>query len=322
MSDPRPSVLALVGPTASGKTGLALELAAALDAEIVNADSRQVFRGLDIGSAKPSAAEQRAVAHHVIDVVDPDESFHAAAYHRLAIAAIKAIHRRGRRALVVGGTGLYVKVLRGGLFAGPARDPALRAQLEAEEQAVPGSLHRRLTAVDPESAARLHPNDAIRLVRALEVFTATGRSIAELQREHGFGARPYRFHSIALDVPREDLNRRIELRCRAMLDAGFLDEVRHLLGAGYGPDLPALRSVGYREMVAHVRGELSLAEALDRMARATRQLAKRQRTWFRNDPETEWLPPELPHVLRAARTASFGGEAPPRPSRPHRRPDS
>lgn len=301
MNDARPSVLALVGPTASGKTALALELAAALDAEIVNADSRQVYRGLDIGSAKPSAAERRAVAHHVIDVVDPDEAFHAAAYHRLALAAVEDIHRRGRRALVVGGTGLYVKVLRGGLFAGPARDPALRTELEAEERAAPGSLHRRLTAVDPESAARLHPNDAIRLVRALEVFAATGRSIAELQREHGFGARPFRFHSIAIDVSREELNRRIDLRCRAMLDAGFLDEVRRLLEAGYGPELPAMRSVGYREMVAHVRGEISLQDALGQMARATRQLAKRQRTWFRNDPETEWLPPELPRLLRAAR---------------------
>lgn len=301
MTAPRPRVLALVGATAAGKTELALAVARATGAEIVNADSRQVYRGLDIGSAKPTPAERAAVPHHVLDVVDPDASFNAADFHRLATAAIAAIARRGRPALVVGGTGLYVKVLRGGLFAGPPRDPRLRAELEALERNESGALHRRLAAVDPETAARLHANDVIRLVRALEVHERTGRSISELQREHAFGARVFEVRTIAVDVARAELYRRIDARCDAMIAAGLVDEVRGLLAAGHAPELPSLSSVGYRQIAAFLRGAGSLDEARAAMAQATRNLAKRQLTWFRNDPEVAWRPPEAVALLREAR---------------------
>jgi len=302
MSASLPRVVALVGPTATGKTALAIAVARACNAEIVNADSRQVFRGLDIGSAKPSRAEQAAAPHHLIDVVDPDEPFDAAEFHRLALRAIDAISARGRRVLVVGGTGLYVKVLRGGLFAGPKRDPALRARLEAEEDADPGILYQRLRGLDPEAAARIHRNDRVRLVRALEVQTLTGRPISELQREHAFARGAVDMKTIGLEIPRAEIYRRIDARCAEMIAAGLVDEVQRLFAAGYSADLSALSSLGYREIGAFVRGLCSLEQAQADMARATRQFAKRQLTWFRNDPDVEWLPPDAAEVSAAAAT--------------------
>lgn len=285
----RPRVVALVGATATGKTDLALELATACDAEIVNADSRQVYRRLDIGSAKPSPAQLATVPHHLIDVVDPAEPFDVAEFHRLARAAIDAIVGRGRNVLVVGGTGLYVRVLRGGLFAGPKADPALRRRLEAQEEAEPGWLRRRLAEVDPETLRRVHANDLVRLVRAVEVHELTGRSISDWQREHAFSERELDLRVLGLDVPRDEIYRRIGRRCRAMLEAGLLEEVRGLLADGLTPELPALQSPGYREMAAHLAGRCDLPQALADMAQATRRLAKRQLTWFRHDPELTWL---------------------------------
>ena len=307
MSAERPRVVAIVGPTASGKTTLAIEVARALDAEIVNADSRQIYRRLDIGSAKPTPAERAAVAHHLVDVVDPDETFNAADFARLALAAIDDIARRGRRALVVGGTGLYVKALRGGLFAGPPRDAEIRAGLERAENAEPGVLHRRLGEVDPDAARRIHRNDRMRLVRALEVYRVTGRTISALQREHAFAQRRVEMRTLAPHWPREELYARIDARCRAMLDAGFVAEVRGLIDAGYSPDLASLRSLGYREFAAHLRGGMSFEAALAAMQQATRRLAKRQLTWFRNDPETEWLAPDAVTFIAAARGGWTGG---------------
>ncbi|MCX8073768.1 MAG: tRNA (adenosine(37)-N6)-dimethylallyltransferase MiaA [Candidatus Binatia bacterium] len=285
-------IVAIVGPTASGKTALALELAEAFGAEIVNADSRQVYRGLDIGSAKPTVAERQRVPHHVVDVAAPDEPFHCARFLELAEAAIADIRGRGLRVLVVGGTGLYVRVLRGGLFPGPARDPELRAAWMAREVESPGFLHRCLAAVDPVSAARLHPRDHVRLIRALEVYEKTGRPMSWWQAQHRFGTGRYPLVLLGVSVPRAELYRRIDARCRAMVASGLVEEVRRLYAQGYGPELPALQSLGYREIGAYVRAEMGLEEAIAAMARETRRFAKRQLTWFRREPVVEWLPPE------------------------------
>ena len=294
-----PLVLALVGPTASGKTGLALELADRLGAEIVGADSRQVYRRLDIGSAKPAAAERAAVRHHLIDVAEADESFNCARVRALALRAIADIQARGRRVLVVGGTGLYVKVLRHGLAAGPRPDAALRAQLEAEEAAEPGALHRRLAEVDPETATRLHRRDRVRLVRALEVYLLTARPISSWQAGHRFAAGGLDMRVVGLEVEPAEIHRRIEARVEAMLRQGLVEEVRGLLDSGLSPDLPALRSPGYAEIGAHVRGLCSLEEALQRMNQSTRRLAKRQRTWLRGHPPDAWCAPELGALVAA-----------------------
>lgn len=300
MSGVPPRVVAIVGPTASGKTAVAIEVARACGAEIVNADSRQIYRGLDIGSAKPTAAERAAVPHHLLDVVDPDATFSAAEFERAALAAIADITARGRRALVVGGTGLYVKALRGGLFRGPARDDALRVRLVAEEDAEPGCLHRRLAELDPDAAARIHANDRIRLVRAHEVFLLTGRRISELQREHAFASRCVAMCTLAIERPRPELYARIDARCVEMLTSGLVAEVEALLAAGIDPAMTSMRSPGYREIALHLCGGYDLDTALAAMQRATRQLAKRQLTWFRNDPETEWHPPDAPTLVQRA----------------------
>lgn len=293
-----PPVIALVGPTAIGKTDLGIALARRCDAEIINADSRQVYRRLDIGSAKPTSAQQALVRHHLIDVVEPDEPFDCARFRQLALAAIDEITRRGKRVLVVGGTGLYVKALLYGLFEGPARDSALRAALERQEAAHPGSLHQQLATVDPVSAARLHPHDRVRLIRALEVFRLTGRPISAWQSEHAFGGGGFEALVLGLRVPRPALYARIDARCRAMVEAGLAGEIRQLYQSGFDPHLPALCSPGYREIGEFVRGLCDLDTAIERMVRATRRLAKRQLTWFRGDPHVVWSAPDI-HELHA-----------------------
>lgn len=281
-------IVAIVGPTGVGKTALALDLAPRLGAEILNLDSRQVYQGLDIGAAKPTAMERARVPHHLFDVVAPDEHFDCACYRELARAAIAALARRGRRALLVGGTGLYLKALRHGLCGGPPRDPALRAELEASEDAQPGALHARLSAVDPSAARRVHPHDRVRLVRALEVHVITGRPLSAWQAEHGFRTAEFEVRVLGLTLERSVMVARIEARCEAMVADGLVEEVQGLWGQGYGPELPALQSIGYREIGAYLQGRCTREEALAAMARATRQLAKRQLTWFRAVPDLRW----------------------------------
>jgi tRNA dimethylallyltransferase len=287
-----PPVLALVGPTGVGKTAASLALAERLGAEIVNADSRQVYRHLDIGTAKPTAAERARIAHHVFDAVDPDQRFDCARYRQLALAAIADIRGRGQSVLLVGGTGLYVKTLRYGLFPGPSRDAELRAELEAEEDAEPGSLHRKLSQLDPASATRVHPRDRVRLVRALEVQRLTGRPISAWQARHGFRAEEVAMTVLGLSLSRERLRQRIADRCRAMVEAGLIQEIRGLWARGYARDLPVLQTIGYREMGAVAAGEATLEHALEAMVRATCQLAKRQLTWFRSDTTVRWFDAE------------------------------
>jgi tRNA dimethylallyltransferase len=286
------SILALVGPTGTGKTELALQLAHRLDAEIVNCDSRQVYRYLDIGTAKPSAAERAAARHHLFDVVDPDEPFDCARYRVLARAAIAEIRARGRRVVLVGGTGLYLKVLRYGLMPAPPRDAALRERLRALEAAQPGALHAQLQRVDPAAAARLHAHDRARVIRALEVYELTGAPLSARQAAHGFRAPELPCRVVGLHMDRRALYARLDARCAAMIAHGLIDEVRALWQRGYGPELTPLRSIGYREIGAHLRGDCDLPSALAAMQRATRRFAKRQLTWFRADPTVEWIDAE------------------------------
>jgi tRNA dimethylallyltransferase len=306
----RPRIVCLVGPTASGKSALALDVAERIGAEIVSADSRQLYRGLDIGTAKPTAAERAHVPHHCLDLVDADAAFDAARFREAAAAAIERVLGRGRPVLVVGGTGLYVRVLLHGLCPAPPRAPALRAVL-LDRMSARGrpAMHRALATVDPEAARRIGPQDGVRLVRALEVALATGTPLSRWQSRHGFAEAPYDALVIGLTRPTPELDRRIAMRAEAMLGAGFLDEVRRLRVQGLGADAPALRAVGYREMLACLEGRLDEAAALAATVRATRQYAKRQRTWFRREPSIRWRHPEGDRSLVLREIDEFLGAA-------------
>ncbi len=291
--DITPRIVLIVGPTGVGKTEVALALAQRLDAEIVSADSMQVYRYMDIGTAKPTRAQREQCPHHLIDVVDPDGEFNAALFREAALKTIRDVYARGRNVLVAGGTGLYVKALTRGLFAGPARDAALRAELaRAVSEHGVGPLFEPLRRVDPEAAARIHPRDRTRIVRALEVFHGTGKPLSRWQREHGFGDRPFEVLGIGLERPRPELYERLDGRCERMMAEGLLDEVAGLLDRGYAPGLRSMQGVGYRQAVECLMGGLSLPEALSSMQQATRRLAKRQLTWFRAQPDLQWLRPE------------------------------
>ncbi len=286
----RARLIAVVGPTASGKTELGLRLAEASGGEIVSCDSRQVYRGLDIGSAKPTAAELGRARHHLIDVVDPDEAFAAADYCRLARKTIEEITARGRPPIVVGGTGLYLRALLEGLFPGPARDVELRARLMAwADRFGDARVHRLLRRVDQQAAERVRREDRVRLVRALEVFFLTGRPISE---HHALGHDPLRGFAvlqIGLNPGREELRRRVERRTREMVERGLIDEARALLARGYGPELRPLQAIGYRQALQVIAGELDLEQAERQIVAATMQYAKRQMTWFRHHGPVRWF---------------------------------
>ncbi|MEJ5357274.1 MAG: tRNA (adenosine(37)-N6)-dimethylallyltransferase MiaA [Desulfobacterales bacterium] len=310
-----PFVVVLCGPTAAGKTAVGIRLARELDGEIVSADALQVYRRLNLGTAKPTPEERALVAHHLIDVVEPDEPFDAARYVALARPAVADILRRGKIPLVVGGTGLYIRALLHGLFPAPAVDPAVRVRLAAELTARGAeALHARLAQCDPETARRLHPRDTARILRALEVFEATGRPISVLQRAHRFADSPYASRVFGLRLERAALYARIDRRVEEMLAAGLEDEVRGLLAAGFSPALKPMQALGYRHIVAWLEGRIPREEAVRTMKRDTRRYAKRQLTWFRATPGIRWFSPEdLPAILAACREflASL------RPSRPH-----
>jgi tRNA dimethylallyltransferase len=294
---PGTRILVLAGPTASGKTALAIELALRLGGEIVNADSQQVYRGLDVGTAKPTAAERARVPHHLLDVVAPGEDMDAARYVALADRAIAGIAARGRYPLVVGGTGLYLRALLHGVVPAPGRDPELRARLE-EEAARLGrpALHARLAAVDPEAAARIRRMDLVRIVRALEIGQG-GRRASELHAAHGFREQRYAATLLALDPPRAELHARIAARVEAMFAGGVLDEARELLRA-FGGRAPERIPIGYIEAIATLRGEIPLQEAVRRVEVAHRRYARRQVIWLRKEPGVRWIsPPFDVHAL-------------------------
>jgi len=287
-----PLLLSIVGPTATGKTSLALRLAEHLDSEIVNADALQVYRGLDIGTAKPSREERSRVPHHLVDILEPTERFSAGDFARLARTAISEIHDRGRAALVVGGSGFYLKALFEGLSPLPRAQPEVRAQLKrrAEEEG-PEILHAELAELDPETAARLPRGDTQRIVRALEVAVASGRPLSAWIADNPAPSRPLSALHVGLTLPRAILYDRISVRVDRMVERGWLEEVRGLLAMGIPPEAPAFQAIGYRQMVRCIRGELPLDEAIDETVRATRRFAKRQMTWFRKESQVNWFDP-------------------------------
>jgi len=289
----KPKLIIVLGPTAVGKSELALELAGRVDAEIINADSQQVYRYMDIGTGKVSGADRARVPHHLIDVVDPDGEFHAALFRRLATAAAEDIQRRGKNVVVCGGTGLYLKALTHGLFSGPGHNPEIRCALEQEilNRGV-GELYRRLAAIDPGVTSSIHPNDRQRIVRALEVFELTGRPLSAWQKEHSFREEPWNAVKIGLMRERNELYDRINRRSEGMIQEGLFEEVCNLVERGFGLDLNPLRGVGYRQMGAVIRGEMDLPRATEEMKQETRRLAKRQLTWFRRDGDIRWYHPE------------------------------
>jgi tRNA dimethylallyltransferase len=276
-----PRLAVITGPTGVGKSELALRAALELDGEIINADSLALYRGFDLGTAKPSPADRARVVHHLIDVLDPDESFDAAAYLRAARPLVDRLNRAGRPALAVGGAGFYLRSLTAGLFDGPGRDAQFRASLAAEA-AAGADLHARLTALDPETAARLAPADRVRIERALEVHHLTGRAISHWQQEHGLGEKPFQTLTIVLDRPAAELDERLRQRTRAMFEQGLITEMEGLLAAGWPPDLKPLGAIGYREAGQYLGGLLSYEEAVEKTLVATRRYAKRQRTWCRS----------------------------------------
>ena len=283
-------LVCLLGPTAVGKTEIAIQLAQRLNAEIVSVDSRQIYRQMDIGTAKPTAEEQRAARHHLIDCVDISQPFSVADYQSLADAAITDIQNRDKQVLLVGGAGLYFRAVVDGLFEGPGADPALRKRLEAEAaQNGVERLHKRLQTYDPESADRIHPNNVVRVIRALEVYELTGTPMSELQQQWHPEKQRYPFIAFGLTMPRALLYRRIEQRVDVMLANGLIAEVESLLAAGYARDSIALQSFGYRELIAYLDGDCTYQEAISQLKQNTRRFAKRQLTWFRKDTRIEWL---------------------------------
>lgn len=294
-SAPPPFFVALIGCTGIGKSAIAVELAKAVQGEIVALDSMQVYRDLDIGTAKPSPAEQEGIPHHLISLVNPDEPFTAADYARLAHHVLKEIHARGRLPLVVGGSGLYLRALRGEIFPGPRGVKSIRARLGQEaEHGGPEVLHTRLARLDPVAADRVHPRDLFRLVRALEIIEVTGRRVTDLWAAHRQGlARPLAL-LLGLCRERTELYRRINDRVDRMVKCGLIAEVKTLLEAGYAPNIKPFHSHNYRHMVAFLLGEVSLAEAIGRTKQETRQYAKRQMTWFRREADIVWV--DLTHT--------------------------
>ena len=309
---PKPPVVVVTGPTASGKTPLAIEIAQRFGGEIVNADSMQVFRYMDIGTAKPSLEQRAQVPHHLLDVVTPDVPYSAGRYAEEARKVAAEIHARDKIVVLTGGTGLYIRAFLEGLLEAGEADPELRAELEAQNRAAveagdPPRLHRRLEKIDPEAADRIHPNDVRRIIRALEIAGSLGEPASSLRAEHGFGDRPYRTLHLALDPGRETLAERIDRRCGEMIENGLLREARALRERGYGPELRPLRAIGYRHMTPVVDGADTLANALRVMCRDTRHFARRQRAWLRKVPDVRWQRPDATRAIFDAVEAFLNG---------------
>jgi tRNA dimethylallyltransferase len=298
----RPPVVVVTGPTGSGKSSIAIELAERFNGEIVNADSMQVFRYMDIGTAKPSAEERARVPHHLFDIVDPNEPYSAGRYAKDARAAAELIHARGHVVFLTGGTGLYIRAFLDGLIETEHVDPGLRKRLEEEqaraaEEGDPTRLHRRLSEFDPQAAAKIHPNDVRRTVRALEILEQSGERASSVREAHGFRDRPFRVLHLCIDPGREALTKRIEKRADAMIETGLLREVRGLRERGYTADLKPMQAIGYRHIQPVVDGADTLANALEAIKVDTRRFARRQRTWIRPLPDVHWHDPGEPEAI-------------------------
>lgn len=279
-------ILILTGPTCVGKTGLSLLIAEYLDTEIISADSMQIYRGMDIGTAKPSHDERRRVRHHMIDIVEPSERYNAGRYIDDVMPIIRSLHGRGAIPLVVGGTGLYIRAMTRGIFDAPQSDPELRAYLRELEEASPGILYGKLQELDPEKASLIKPGDLRRIIRALEVILKTGSPMSVLEREFT-KPLPYEFIKIGLTRQRRELYRMIEERVDEMFRQGLVEEVKRLLERN--PSETPLQAIGYKEVIAYLRGEQSLDETVHLVKRATKRYAKRQFTWFRKEPGIQWV---------------------------------
>jgi tRNA dimethylallyltransferase len=289
MSNDKP-ILIIAGPTAVGKTDASLLLAQESGAEIVSADSMQIYRGMDIGTAKPTLEQRRLVYHHMIDIAAPDQPYSVGDYLRDARSAIDGIIASGGVPLVVGGTGLYIRALTRGLFHGPPADLGLREQLlQRESEGQPGTLYSDLVKADPEAAIKIHPNDLRRTVRALEVYYLKDRKLSEFHREHAFQEKPFRFLMIFLVRSRSELYPRIEQRVDRMLIDGLEAEVRTLMDRGYDPALASMQGLGYKQFIDHFLGWTTRDEAVALLKRDTKRYAKRQFTWFRREPAAVWV---------------------------------
>jgi len=295
-SSNRVKVVVIIGPTASGKSAIAIELAERFNGEIVSADSMQVYRYMDIGTAKPTKDQRKRVPHHLIDSVNPDEEFTAARYKDEAAKAIQEINNKGKNIFIVGGTGLYIRALTKGLFKGPCSDIKLRSELEmiahSKEQIGESGrkyLHDKLKEIDPEAASKIHPNNIARIIRALEVYYLTNKPISVFQKEHSFSEEPYEVMKIGLSVDRKVLYKRIEDRVDDMIRSGFEEEVKGLLEMGYSPELKALNSLGYNEMINFIQDKYGLEKAIGEIKKNTKRYAKRQMTWFRKEADIRWF---------------------------------
>jgi tRNA dimethylallyltransferase len=282
-------LVVIVGPTAAGKSQIAILVAKALGTEVLTADSRQVYRGMDIGTDKPTAAERQGVPHRLIDLVDPDQPFNTGEFRRQAVTEIARLHHEGRVPLLVGGTGLYVRTVLRGLWEGPPADWEFRRSLE-REAGVKGAdwLYRRLVQVDPESARRLHPNDRVKIVRALEVHHLLGRPLSEEHKRHAFADTPFVPLLIGLTRERTALYRRVDDRVELELAKGLVEETKQLMDRGYGRQLGSMKGLGYKQMAGYLAGDYDYDEAVRRLKRDTRRFAKRQMTWFRKEPGMQW----------------------------------
>lgn len=289
MAPDRRPLIVVLGPTGSGKSALALDIAERFQGEIVNCDSLQLYRGFDIGTAKPPVQQRRGIPHHLFDILDPEQVFTAGDYARVARPILDQISGREHVPVVVGGTGFYLRALLDGLFPGPARDERLRRGLLGREERRAGFLHRALAHFDPAAAARIHPNDKNKTLRALEVcLTASSpmSNLFELGRDPLTGYDPFK---IVLDPPRSELHHKLNRRCLAMLEAGLIGEIALLLLSGISPELKPFESIGYKEILSSLQGETEVTEALELMRRNTRRYAKRQLTWFRSESQGHWV---------------------------------
>ncbi len=282
-------LVAIVGPTASGKSALAVKAARTMGGEIVNCDSMQMYRGLSIGTAKPSPAERLAVRHHLFDILDPDEFYSAGRYMEDARRICREIAQRNQIPIAVGGTGLYLRALLEGVFEGPSAHPELRGRLRrSEERFGKGHLHRLLNRIDPESAKTIQPADRIRLIRAIEVCLISGAPFSRV-KEKRTPLAGFEVLKVGIDLPRQELYQRINRRVEAMFESGFAEEVRSLLQSGFGPESKGFEALGYRPVASYLRGEMSRQEALQQTQQDSRRYAKRQMTWFRREKDVHWL---------------------------------
>lgn len=288
-NDKKP-VIFLVGPTSVGKSKIAIPMARLLSTDIISADSRQIYKGMDIGTAKPTREEMKGVRHHMIDIISPDDPFSAGIYNKMVSSIISKMHEAGMIPFIVGGTGLYIKAVIYGLWEGPAADWDLRRRFREEESSNgEGYLYSKLTIVDPDSARGIHPRDTVKIIRALEVFYLTGKPLSYLHKLHTFSDDRYEPILIGLKRDRSDLYRRIEDRVERMVEEGFIDEVMSLLEMGHDEDLSSMKGLGYKQMIGCLRGRYSVDEAIGLIKRDTRRYAKRQFTWFNMDRSIQWI---------------------------------